>query len=371
MPGEAVPGPVRTEAVGLLAAGLAHDLNNMLGGIVATAELLSARLPRRGEDARDVDAIIDQAVKASRLIRQILAFSRQDLLHPRREELGALVAKLAPMLGALAGPAIRFQVTAGEPVAVEVDATALERVIVNLVINAREALQGRGGVIRVSTARIGPGHRPAAARGFMPPVAYGALVVEDDGPGVEPRHAARIFEPYFTTRANGQGLGLSTAYGLVKQSGGFLLQDRGPLGGARFAVYLPEAEGVVTPPGVTRHRAGRVILIAEDELLLRMSAARGLERLGYRVRQAADGEAALARLEAERPALLISDIRMPGLDGIELTRRARARHPGLPVLLVSGYADEAARAAVPGLDIAWLQKPFTLRALGERVSELI
>jgi two-component system cell cycle sensor histidine kinase/response regulator CckA len=343
----------------------------MLGGIVATAELLSARLPRRGEDARDVEAIIEQAVKASRLIRQILAFSRQDLLRPAVADLGGLVAALAPMLGALAGPGIRFGVTRGEPVLVHVDSTALERVIVNLVINAREAVQPRRGVIRVSTARLGPGHRPEAARGFMPPAVYGALSVEDDGPGVDPRHAARIFEPYFTTRANGQGLGLSTAYGLVKQSGGFLLHDRGPLGGARFTVYLPEAAPVAAAPGLAGPRAGRVILLAEDELLLRMSAARGLERLGYRVRQAADGEAALARLEEERPALLISDIRMPGLDGIELTRRARARHPGLPVLLVSGFADEAARAAVPGLDIAWLEKPFTLRSLGERVSELV
>lgn len=337
----AAAAPVRTEAVGLLAAGLAHDLNNMLGGIVATAELLSARLPQRGEEARDVEAIIDQAVKASRLIRQILSFSRQDLLHSVTADLGAMLDQLAPMLAALAGPSVRFQQTAGEPVLVHVDATALERVVVNLVINAREALLPGGGVIRVSTARIGPGHRPEAARGFMPPAVYGALSVEDDGPGVDPRYAARIYEPYFSTRPNGQGLGLSTAFGLVKQSGGYLLHDRGPLGGARFTVYLPEA------------------------------AARGLERLGYRVRQAADGEAALARLEEERPALLISDIRMPGLDGIELTRRARARHPGLPVLLVSGYADEAARAAVPGLDIAYLEKPFTLRTLGERVSELI
>lgn len=357
--------------MGLLAAGLAHDLNNMLGGIVATAELLSARLPRRGEDARDVEAIIDQAVKASRLIRQILSFSRQDLLRPVTLDLGALVRQLAPTLGALAGPDVRFQLTPGEPALVHADATALERVVVNLVINAREAVGPGGGVIRVSTARIGPGHRPEAARGFMLPAVYGALSVEDDGPGVDPRHAARIYEPYFTTRSNGQGLGLSTAYGLVKQSGGYLLHDRGPLGGARFTFYLPEAMARAELPGQLRHRAGRVILIAEDELLLRMSAARGLERLGYRVRQAADGEAALARLEEERPALLISDIRMPGLDGIELTRRARARHPGLPVLLVSGYADEAARAAVPGLDIAYLEKPFTLRTLGERVSELI
>ncbi len=371
--------PLRTEAVGLLAAGLAHDLNNMLGGIVATAELLSMRAVAR-EDARDIDAIVDQAVKASELVRQILAFSRQDLLNPVTAELGEALDRLEPVLAALTGPRVRLEQLTGAPVLVRVDPTALERVAINLVLNARDAIlewgggRGRGlvrGTIRVRAARIGRGEGPEAGRGFMPAMPYGVLAVEDDGPGVDPSVAARIFEPYFTTRARGQGLGLSSAFGLVKQSGGFLLHEPSPMGGARFAVYLPEVDRLAAQPAADRAPGGQLVLLVEDELLLRMSVARGLERQGWRVRQAADGAAALQRLTKERPAVLICDIRMPGLDGIGLTAAARELHPGLPVLLTSGFADEAARAAVPGLGVGFLPKPYTVKTLGERIRELI
>lgn len=360
-----------TRAVGLLAAGLAHDLNNMLGGIVATAELVQARGRCGGEDVRDLEAIVSQAVKASRLIRQVLAFSRQDLLNPEVAPLETLLEPLLPTLKAIAGPRAALELALAPAGPVRVDPTALERIVVNLVLNAREAAPTDGGRIRVTTARIGPAQRPLSARGFMPPGSYAALRVEDNGPGVPPAIAARIFEPYFTTRPDGQGLGLATAFGLAKQSGGFLLQAPGALGGAGFTLFLPDASGTVTRAPAPRAVAGEVILLAEDDMLLRMSTARSLERLGYRVRQAADGEAALSRLASERPALLLSDIRMPGLDGIELTRAARARHPGLPVLLVSGYADDVARGAVPDLDVAVIAKPFSMRELAERVAELI
>lgn len=361
---------MRTEAVGLLAAGLAHDLNNMLGGIVATAELLAARRQRGGEDQRDLQAIVDQAVRASGLIRQVLAFSRQEMLKPVSMDIAGLPGSLAPMLAALAGPGIRLDIATGAPVQVRVDLAAFERILVNLLINARDAMGLGGGRIHIFAGRLGPAQLPAHGRRFMPEAVYGVMSLEDDGPGVAQAHAARIFEPYFTTRPNGQGLGLSTAYGLAKQSGGFLLHDRGPMGGARFSLYLPEEQGIFAAQR-GRRAGGGVILLAEDELLLRMSVARGLERLGYRVRQAADGEAALARLDEGPPALLISDIRMPGLDGIALTLRARARYPGLPVLLVSGFADAAARAVVPEMDVAFLEKPFTLKTLGERVRALV
>jgi two-component system cell cycle sensor histidine kinase/response regulator CckA len=362
--------------VGLLAAGLAHDLNNMLGGIVATAELLAARAELRhgaAEDRRDLGAIVAQAVRASDLVRQILSFSRQDLLRPEPAEMGALLQRLVPVLAALLPASVRLEVLGGARAQVRVDPTAVERAAVNLVLNARNAIleaPGRnGGLIRVSSDRIGAGERPEAGRRFMPQVPYGRLSVEDDGPGVGRDIAARIFEPYFTTRERGQGLGLSTAFGLIKQSGGFLLLEPGLLGGARFSVYLPEDRGTGLLPA--RGPGGRLLLLAEDELLLRMSVARGLERQGWRVRQAADGESALELLTRERPAVLLSDVRMPGLDGIGLTRAARRLHPGLPVLLTSGYADEAARAAVPGLGVGWLPKPYTLKTLGERLREML
>lgn len=361
---------MRTEAVGLLAAGLAHDLNNMLGGIVATAELLQARGHFRGEDFGDLAAIVEQAGRASTLIRQILAFSRQDMLVPTTALLGDLLERFAPLLASLAGGGVQLLWHKGAPALVRMDPTALERAVVNLLLNARAAA-GQGGRVRISTGRVAPGLRPEAGRAFMPTIPYAMLSVEDDGPGVDAAHSARIFEPFYTTRKDGQGLGLSTAFGLVKQSGGFLLHDRSALGGARFTIYLPEVAPELPKPARRAGGPAQVVLLAEDDILLRMSAARGLERLGYRVRQAADGESALRRLEAEKPSLLVSDIRLPGMDGVALAGAARKRYPGLPVLLVSGYADEAARAALPGLEIAFLPKPFTLKSLGERVRELL
>ncbi len=363
---------LRTQAVGTLAAGIAHDLNNMLGGIVATAELLAARGMLAREDERDLGAIADQAVKASELVRQILSFSRQDVLNPETATLGTLLGRIRPVLVALAANRVALEFAGSDNVPVRVDPTALERVAVNLVLNARDAVAGRQGRIRVAVGRVAPGQRPEAARSFMPEATYGLLSVEDNGPGVAPAMTARIFEPYFTTKAGGQGLGLASAFGLVKQSSGFLLYDRSPMGGARFSVYLPEALVPAPQRAVQYGNAGsQVVLLVEDDLLLRMSVARGLERLGYRVRQAADGDQALARLASERPSLMVSDIRMPGLDGVELTRRARHMHPGLKVLLVSGFADENARIAVPGLDVAFLPKPFTVKTLGERIRDLV
>lgn len=356
--------------MGLLAAGLAHDLNNMLGGILATAELLQLRGALRGEDAQDLNAIVEQAGRASGLIRQILAFSRQDMLVPATAQLDRLLNRFSPLLTTLAGPGIDLQRHIGASALVRIDPTALERAVVNLLLNARAAA-GCGGRIRISTARVAPGLRPEAGRAFMPQIPYGALSVEDDGPGVDAAHAARIFEPFFTTRKDGQGLGLSTAFGLVKQSGGFLLHDRSEMGGARFTIYLPEVAADLPRPGRPAGGGAQVILLAEDDILLRMSAARGLERLGFRVAQAADAESALKRLEAERPSLLVSDIRLPGIDGIALARTARAAHPELPVLLISGYADDGARAALERLDMGFLAKPFTLKTLGERVRELL
>jgi two-component system cell cycle sensor histidine kinase/response regulator CckA len=343
----------------------------MLGGIVATAELLAARAKPGSSEATDLCAIVDQAGKASHLIRQILAFSRQEMLQPRPVDLAQLFERLAPTLAAVKGPARRLDVVAQPGVIALVDPSALERVLLNLVLNARDATGPRGH-IRLASQPILGAERPPAGRAFMRDIAYAMLSVEDDGPGVAPEHEARVFEPYFTTRPQGQGLGLATAYGLVKQSGGYLLLDRSPLGGARFAVYLPRAEA---RPATAGRRAPGVpdplLLFAEDDVLLRRSVARGLRRAGFRVREAADGMAALGALEAEPPTLLLSDVRMPGMDGIALTRAVRARFPDLPVLLVSGYADGLARDALPDLDVAWLEKPFALPLLVERLHALL
>lgn len=392
-------GAVRTEAVGLLAAGVAHDLNNMLAGIVSTAELVQGRLTSEAA-RRDLQAVLDQAMRASALVGQLLSFARQDVLAPADAPLAELVQSAWPGLEALGGPGLELE-PEPEPAApeqpeleqrpalpgagaqagrarVRVDPVALERALQNLVLNARQAA-GPGGRVRLRLARMAPQDRPPAARAFMPAVRHAVVWVEDDGPGVPEALAERIFEPFFTTRPGGQGLGLSSAFGLVKQSGGYLLLERSALGGAAFALCLPElviGAGGVPGAGMgagvgAGDAAARVVLLVEDDLLLRMSTARALERAGYRVRQAGDAEAALRRLEGERPALLLSDVRLPGRDGVALAEAARVLAPDLPVLLVTGFADETAQRRAAGLGLPVLRKPYTMKLLEDRIRALV
>ena len=360
--------------MGLLAAGLAHDLNNMLGAIVATAELVAGRHPPASDDARDLAAITDQAARAAALIRQILAFSRQEILRPAATSFAEILASLGTTLAALTGRQAALEMSLGEAVPIFADRVALERVIVNLVLNARDAsaTNGRPGKIRIQTGRAGAADHPADAP-FMPAAEYGWISISDDGPGVPAAHAARIFEPYFTTRRNGQGLGLSTAYGIVKQSGGFLLLGNSALGGARFTVYVPE--GQHPPDRLAASRAAPdmpLLLFAEDETLLRLSATRALQSCGFRVLATASGEDALDAYD-KTPGIsaLVADIRMGGMDGVDLTRHLRLRRPDLPVLLISGYADAVERDALANLDVDFLAKPFSLKDLNARVAAML
>ncbi|WP_448582365.1 ATP-binding protein [Thermaurantiacus sp.] len=359
------------QGVGLLAAGLAHDLNTMLGGILAAAELLSARVPPDGDLAQDLGAIISQAERAGALIRKLLAFSRQEQLRPSRIDLARLLAQMEPVLRALLGRHIGLSLQSRRGTTVDADPQALERVVMNLVANARDAIGSQPGHVTIGLACVSHADLPHDAKRFMPERAYAALSVTDDGPGVPPALRARIFEPYFTTKGEGAGtgLGLPTAYGLIKQSGGFLLLDDAPRRGARFTIYLPVARNEsdhAAPSGQP------LLLLAEDEELLRSCARRGLEQAGYDVIAVADGAQAEAAFAAN-PAIcaLVSDVRMPGVDGVELARRLRARRPGLPVLLVSGYADASAREALGGLDVAFLAKPFRLADLERSVAALV
>ncbi len=365
--------PLRMQGVGLLAAGLAHDLNTMLGGILATAELMSTRVPADGDLATDLGEIIRQAERAGALIHKLLAFSRQEHLRPVRVDLAALLGRMEPVLRALLGRHIGLSLPSRRGTLVDADPQALERVVMNLVTNARDAIGARPGHVTVSLERVHHSDLPADARGFMPEQDYAALAVADDGPGVPAGLRARIFEPYFTTKGEGAGtgLGLPTAYGLVKQSGGFLLLDDAPRRGARFTVYLPAVAGEQEQASAAP-AARPLILLAEDEELLRTCTRRGLEQAGYAVIAVDGGEAAEAAFGANpEVSALVSDVRMPGVDGVELARRLRARRPGLPVLLVSGYADASARDALGGLGVAFLAKPFRLADLRRCVDALV
>ncbi len=362
------------QAVGLLAAGLAHDLNTMLGGILATADLMTARLPADSELNDDLALITAQAERMGALIRQLLAFSRQEVLKPARVELAGFVTRAAPMLRALVGRHIGLSLPSRRCGEVLVDGSALERVLINLVTNARDAIGARPGQISIACARVGARDVPTTAD-YMPAAEYAVLSVSDDGPGVPAELRARVFEPYFTTKPEGQGngLGLATAYGLVKQSGGFLLLDPDVRRGARFSVYLPVASD---DAGLGEERPGAprsaLILLAEDEELLRACARRGLEAAGYGVIAVPDAEQALQAF-SDHPdiRMLVSDIRMPGDDGVTLAHRLRVERPDLPILLMSGYADAAARASLEGLEAAFLAKPFRLSELRASVASMM
>jgi two-component system cell cycle sensor histidine kinase/response regulator CckA len=362
---------VQTRAVGLLAAGLAHDLNNMLGGILATAELVQRRA-RAPQDRADLAAIVAEAGKASGLVRQLLAFTRQAALRPEPVTLAGLVSGMAPTLGALLAArgdlAIAYRLD--EPAPVIADRLALERVVLNLALNARAAARSR---IAIETGRSGA--VPADAAAFMPTRDYAWLSVADNGAGVPEAILPQLFQPFVTSRPDGQGLGLASAFGLVKQSGGFLLHDRGPMGGARFRLFLPHAEAPALPAPVkprplAPHRAsGLGILLVEDEAVLRGSLARHLGARGHRVVEAADAGTALALHDrASALDLLLTDVRLPGMDGPALAEHLRARTPGIGVLFMTGYASAPARRALEASGDAVLVKPFTLADLDKALA---
>jgi two-component system cell cycle sensor histidine kinase/response regulator CckA len=340
---------------------------------MSTAELMAMRLPPGSDLAADLDLIVDQAERAGAIIRQLLAFSRQERLAPIRLQPAELIGRMAPVLRALVGRQIGLSLPSRRCGLVRADPQAIERAIMNLVTNARDAIGSRPGHIAISCGICPPDSIPEHARSWMPAIAYSTLSVTDDGPGVPSAIAHRIFDPFFTTKPPGEGtgLGLSTAYGLVKQSGGFLLLEPSERRGARFTIYLPLAEDLSAAEPAEAAEPP-LILLAEDETLLRLSTRRGLEGAGFRVLATADADTAEDAFHRHPGiAALVTDIRMPGEDGIALARTLRAVRPDLPVLFISGYADQTERDALRGLDAAFLAKPFRLSDLKQAVEALV
>ena len=363
------PRDERLALVGRMAGGMAHDFNNLLGIVTGTVEALR----RSGaQPAQDLDMLDRVAGRGAELVRQLLAFARQQRLVPRVMALNDRVAETGALLPRLIGNAVRLEVALETPGRmVLADPSQIDQVIINLVVNARDALEraGRPGRVRLAT-----GHRlvlraGGEGPGAIPPGRYVTLMVEDDGPGIPPEILPRIFEPFFTTQIDrgGTGLGLATVQGIVAQSGGFITAECPAYGGTRFTILLPRHEG--TPPAsitpVMAHVAPPdVILLVEDEpALLRLGAA-SLRAAGHEVLVAGDAYAALDMLEAgETPGLLVSDVSMPGMDGVALARAARLVRPGLPVLLLSGYAASALSVDLTVEGWHFLAKPFTGEAL--------
>lgn len=364
----------KLDSIGQLSGGIAHDLNNLLGPILGYAALMRKSVPAGDPRLEDVEEIIKAAERAAALVRQLLAFSRKQVLKPRVVNLNIIVSEICGMLGRVIGERIRLD-CALEPALGDImaDPGQIERVIMNLAVNARDAMP-RGGAIMIKTAGVdSPG-------GELPPGRYAALTVKDTGLGMEPAVKEKIFEPFFTTKqpGHGIGLGLSTVYGIVKQSGGDIQVESRPGEGAVFTIYLPLVkEGAPSgrkEPVAAPARPGKgVVLLVEDDEPMRRVTKRMLSGAGYEVAEAADGKAALQVLAGGAPvALIITDLIMPEMDGIELSKEVLRKYPGAKILFISGYADrEENLADVLGPETAYLSKPFSPDALLNKIGELL
>jgi two-component system, cell cycle sensor histidine kinase and response regulator CckA len=367
----------KMEAVGRLAGGVAHDFNNVLTVIRAQTEFLLADLPADDQRRADVLEIQGAADRAAGFIRQLLAFSRRQILQPVVLELNDVITGMESMVRRLMGEdVVLLTKLHPELPPVWADPGQLQQVILNLAVNARDAMP-RGGSLLIETALVEldehyPQQHPSAKPG-----PHVVLVVTDTGCGMETATRLRIFEPFFTTKepGKGTGLGLSTVYGIVKQTGGHIWVYSEVGRGTTFKLYFPLVHGPVqaSPPQATTlppPGAGATLLLVEDDPSVRSTVRRLLERHDYRVLEASNGQDALALVTARKDEidLVLSDMVMPGMGGTELAGRVRALSPMLPVLLMTGYTEEAiTRTADRPVDEQIIEKPFTLHTMLEKI----
>jgi two-component system cell cycle sensor histidine kinase/response regulator CckA len=377
----------KMEAVGQLAGGIAHDFNNLLTAILGSTQLLLHATPPHDPRREDLEEIRHAGTRAADLTRQLLAFSRRQVLAPKVLEPNAVVAHMDRMLRRLLGEDIELvtSLDAGAG-AVSADPGQLEQVLLNLAVNARDAMP-TGGRLTIATARVTLTEELAAPRPAhrLPPGDYACLAVSDTGAGMDQGTQAHLFEPFFTTKAvgKGTGLGLATVYGIVKQSGGYIWVYSEPGHGTTVKVYLPrvaaaaDATAIVAGPAAEppQVRGGQeTVLLVEDATPVRSLARKSLEARGYRVLDAADGAAALAVASAHGGAidLLVTDVVMPGMSGRELAERLAPGRPRMKVLYTSGYTDDAmVRQGVLTAGVAFLQKPFVPDVLARKVREVL
>ena len=368
----------KMQAVGQLAGGVAHDFNNILTAIIGHCDLMLMRHTPGDSDYDDIQQIKSNSNRAAGLTRQLLAFSRQQTLRPQNLQLTDVVAEVSHLLKRLLGETVKLVVKHGRNLGpVRADPGQLEQVIVNLAVNARDAMAATGGgTLTIQTYAVHADQVAELGSDILPVADYAALSVTDTGCGIPPAVLGKIFEPFFTTKevGKGTGLGLSTVYGIVKQSGGFIFADSKTDEGTRFVIYLPvhraEAETGKTTRGAKPKEAelwgtGTVLLV-EDEPMVRAVAERALTRHGYKVITANNGEEALEVIErGEEITLMISDVVMPGMDGPTTVREARKSRPDLPILFMSGYAEEQLRKSIDLDNVAFLPKPFSVQELAE------
>lgn len=372
----------KMESIGQLAGGVAHDFNNILTAIIGYCDLMLLRHQPGDGDYDDIQQIKNNSNRAASLTRQLLAFSRQQTLRPQILQLANVVADVSSLLKRLLGETVRLEVHHGRGVgAVRADPGQLEQVIINLGVNARDAMP-KGGVVHISTLAVGQQEVAAMGSEFLPIGDYVKLSVEDSGVGISKENLSKIFEPFFTTKelGHGTGLGLSTVYGIVKQSGGFIFADSTVGRGTRFDIFLPVHQGEATVAGAGKKEfykpkdlwgSGRV-LIVEDEDMVRAVAERALVRQGYVVETASDGEQALELFaEGKRYDLIVSDVVMPNMDGPTMARNLRETYGDIRLLFMSGYAEEQLRKTISLDNVSFLAKPFSVQQIAEAVHDAL
>jgi len=370
----------KMEAVGQLAGGVAHDFNNLLTAILGYCNLMIDEIPNEDPLRQDLEEIKSAGERAAALTRQLLAFSRRQMLQPQVVDLNALVRQLEKLLRRLISEDVEL-VTALAPSlpAVKVDPASIEQVLVNLAVNARDAMPG-GGRLTIETSAVELDSSYVGTHPSVVPGRYVMLAVSDTGEGMDPATRARIFEPFFTTKEQGKGsgLGLATVYGIVQQSGGSIWVYSEPGRGTSFKVYLPATEAAVSTRvsdrgGDSAKKGWETVLLVEDEDAVRALAREVLRRHGYVVLEARHGLDAL-RLAERHPDtihLMVTDIVMPHMSGRDLADRLAEVRPKMKVLFMSGYTDHAAmhRHLTPGA--AFLQKPFTPETFARKVRSML
>jgi two-component system, cell cycle sensor histidine kinase and response regulator CckA len=366
----------RMEAVGRMAGAIAHDFNNILTAVSGYATLLKEELPANDPAQSDVEGIQHAASGATALVRQLLAFSRRQVLHPQVIDLTDAIDDIMPMIGRLIGEHITvdWRRPATPTRLIEADPTQLGQVVLNLALNARDAMHD-GGTLTIEIADVDLDQDYARTHFEVEPGPYVQLAVSDTGIGMDRETLTHVFEPFYTTKRSGQGtgLGLATVYGIVKQSRGSIAVYSEPGHGSTFKAYFPQAEGTAVSHPATAEPTQSVggsetILVAEDEDAVRELVRTVLARLGYRVIVATDGAHAAEIASRESVDLLLTDVIMPGIPGPETAARIRELQPGVRVLFMSGYTAGAIdRQSLLEQGAALLQKPFTPAVLASSV----
>jgi CheY-like chemotaxis protein len=369
------------DAIGKLTGGVAHDFNNMLTVVIGSLDRLRRQLADDPQKVKRVDLALEGATRCADLTRQLLAFSRQQALQARPVDLNAVVATINGMVRRILGERIELSVTPSNDLwPARTDPTQVESALINLVVNARDAMP-EGGKLSIATRNV-PRTDPVLEELCLSKEDYIALLVADTGVGIPPDLIERVFDPFFTTKeaGKGTGLGLSIIYGFVKQSGGHIRLESEPGHGTRATIYLPRSlEGAKAKSDgeaertTHRARAKEVVLAVEDDPAVRGFALETLKELGYQVLEAADGDAAMSVLSSgEHVDLLFTDFAMPGsLNGRELARKVNARQPSVKVLLTSAYTDQFVSDAKARTPLRFLRKPYRVDELAEAVRQAL